>query len=249
MILPKMCIPYFNSVRAWLELLYFLSGPALVAGLIFAARQVRSAAAQVKLAATQLAQSKLDMDTRYKREAVLAALVACGTLRDFMTGALDRSQAIFTNPPLEMREWRLLDAKFEWSSLAERDAAIRWLTSLAGNAKKLDVAISVCNQMELFALPFIKRVADEETAYEAAGAVFCNQVTLFAPLFIGLRNHTLIAGGLKPLTSGPFANTIALFMIWNSRAEKEKLAASAKELDDKISRIEIPAIRPFGVGE
>ena len=234
MIRYTMCASWFETLRAWLEILYFASAPVLAAGLIFAARQ--------------LAQSKKDMETRYKREAVIAALEACEMLRKFMVEALARNQVIFANPPLELREWKMGDLKLDWSSLADRPAAMKWVEALASHPQKLDAATSICNQMEIFALPFMKRVADEETAYESAGAIFCHQVEVLAPLFIGLRSHSLVVGTLKlPIPSGPFANTVQLYAIWASRAEKERLAASARDLGDRISRIEIPAVRPFGV--
>ena len=228
-----MCATCLETLRPWFELAYFASGPLLLIGLYITYRQ--------------LIQSKEDTDIRYEREAIAAALDQCRALQIFLERAPEQCKAVFTTP-LAPRDVALRDDRFEMTSLPDGKAAMTWLTELGKNVGNLNQAIVVCNQLEGFAMPFIRGVADELAAYQAMAPAYCALVRRFSPLLI-----VLPIGGMRdsvtnePIASGPFANAKALYGVWSNRAEKERLDTGAKQLADKSSQIKIPVFRPLGV--
>jgi len=96
---------------------------------------------------------------------------------------------------------------------------------------------------------FAKGAADEEIAYPAVGAVFCDNVLVFAPLLISLKKHE------NPnMASGPFQNLIHLFGLWSTRAKRDSLEAAAVVHESEASKtrreaeeLKVERINPIGI--
>jgi hypothetical protein len=229
--------PWFVHMRAVLEVLYFLSGVVLTVGVFVAIRQLRL--------------TKAEMALRYKREAIVAALRQCEVLTAFLGGFQPRFVAIFQDKPAVVPgRWRPANLAFGETAFDFKGDAGRWLQGIAANQERLIKAIAVCNDLEVFALPFVKGAAAEDIAFTPAAAAFCEIVEKFLPLIVALRNGILMNGLThQPIASGPWEGVLGLYAIWSQRLKKDTLLSRAGSLMAEAEKIEVRGLDPIGPGE
>jgi hypothetical protein len=230
-----------GDVRSILELMYFLSGPAVALAACLALKQLRLAKEQLAVAINALDHAKRDLQIRSRREAVQLAAERCEKFGEMMmtrrNAHMDKIQA----DGIELKIWVLTNDAFERASLKDRSAAEQWVAQLRAKPDALISATAVLNELEAFAIYFARGAADEETAYPVVGALFCTEVQIFAPYLIDLR-HKDVPG----LTSGPFQNSIDLFNLWHLRMRQKELEAEANKLSLEVSGRKPSTIKPIG---
>jgi hypothetical protein len=97
----------------------------------------------------------------------------------------------------------------------------------------------VADKLEAFAIPFIRKIADEELAYNLKFIKFFQYCNLCVAEIIISREAN------KTQTS-IYENVIELYSIWKSRNEKETLQNQAAELLSKSNKITVKKIKPIG---
>ncbi len=230
--------PYWYQVlRAILELLYFFSGIVLAVGLIVAIQQLRLA--------------KKDLRTRYRREAVMAALEQSRRFAQFLEHYPTHCHVIVDgSPTISLVRWSLANVAFDLTSLDVKGNAGNWITTLAKSQPRFAAVITVCNELESFALPFAKGAADESTAYDATAIVFCELVETYAPALIALRQRLLVDSATRtPVASGPYLSTIKLYEVWRSRLTKDALSAQAKALEAQALQITVAPLETINADQ
>jgi len=236
------------DLRSTLELLYFASGVILAVvaclglwQLKLTKKAVDAANKQIEIASANLTLAKDDIAVRSLREAVVLAAQRC---QWFAEDHIPRYQAHlkqFTERGIGIHEWALTDTKFTEASLADPEAAQRWIEQINSERPTLVAAISIVNDLEAFAIYFSRGAADEETAYPVVGAVFCSELECFAPFVIELR-RTKVRG----VAAGVFENAIKLYEAWHLRLRQKQLEAQASAINLQLANIkppELPRIR------
>ena len=140
---------------------------------------------------------------------------------------------------VEVKNWNLSNSAFDRTSIAGWNEATEWISKM-DTARVTDRAISMLNHLESFAMYFAKGAADEQVAYTAAGAVFCNYVDELSPLL------TCSEEKKTQVASGPFQNVVDLYRCWASRMEKENLESQQSKIASALSSIHTSEIPPIG---
>jgi hypothetical protein len=141
------------------------------------------------------------------------------------------------------------DLSFDLNSIEDKPALVQWLTLLVKNTARLNRAIDACNRLETFASHFMKKAADEETAFGSTGDVFCEMAARLAPLIIALRQGGIVESTGRPISSGAFEGVVGLYSIWYQRARQQRLERDARAAAAKAAKFQIPVLRPLGVDE
>jgi hypothetical protein len=95
--------------------------------------------------------------------------------------------------------------------------------------------VAVYNALEAFAVFFIAGVADEKIAFSSVGETYCWSVRKYLPdivLLTGYGNY--------------YKNMISLFLLWNSRLERQALLKAKNKIEDRIQSVSNKFITPVG---
>ncbi|WP_455288189.1 hypothetical protein [Vibrio parahaemolyticus] len=92
--------------------------------------------------------------------------------------------------------------------------------------------IAVSNSLSDFATYFTLGIADEQLAYKTMSYTYCNTVKKYAPILIRLAAKE--------------DSVFQLFIIWNTRMEREKALDEKKKLEEKIKRSADITVNPIG---
>lgn len=176
---------------------------------------------QLKLGVDGLQLSRLDMKNRADRESIETAIAQSAIMAERLV-------------PLHAVVLKRLGAKTlfvtnvgqvsfrETEENAKIAGAVAWVSALD---RPLQIAtIELLNAMEVWAMHFTRRVADERVAYEPCAPVFLQLViTLYACLLTHRRANP---------QSGPYQNVVQLFETWGSRKQEIQL----RELLEGVKR-------------
>lgn len=206
------------SLHEVLEMIYYVSGPLIVAvGVI---------------GLTQIIIAKRDISIRTKREAVTVAALQCQQYNEKIVPLLNEFYIYRKKSNLE--EFKGADMGFDLKDIM--GANPNWCKTVFEKLKGDDDfavrLVSIMNALESFSIFFTERVADEEVAFSSVGLTFCDTVKKMSPFFAIVRDH--------------YANVIRLYKIWSSRIEKKKLASQVGDLYERMTSICDDNIRPLG---
>lgn len=214
-----------SEIKNWLEIVYFLSGPAITLIAYLALGQIR-------VAKEQIIEQKKALRVSSKRDALkLTAeqvtlycdkIIPLQNILDRKIKAegidfLEKFQVVFSAdsikliPPKENIDY----------------------STFAGIATEL---VGVANALESFSTYFISGVADEELAYLSLGSTFCKSMKKIAPILIPVSDK-----------GKNYSAAFKLYSIWGSRFESEDLGKQKAEIEKKLQSKKHVSVNVLGV--
>ncbi len=213
----------WQTLKNVIEILYYLSGPALV---VIAA-----------IGLYQLYLAKRDIQLRSQRE---AATLAAAEARHFNTRIIElttQARSATFAEKIELYEGEVGD----FSPDSVKDAALGRLWDDAHHqpkaAQALGVINSLLNELEAFALYFTKGVADEEIAFVAVGRYFCDLVRRYYPVIAKSRTEK---------QEDAFQPIVDLYHIWHARVAEPSLKKKAEAIKQELASLPKPRVKPIG---
>lgn len=214
-----------EDVRKWLEIIYFVSGPAVA---VFAFL----ALAQVRVAKEQLEAQRRSLQIASKRDALR---VTADQIMEYSTKIV---------PLINTLDRKIKEEKITYFSkfnVEVHSDSVK--VTPVGKDINVDEVISVAseivavsNALEAFSSYFASGVADEKMAFLSLGTTFCDTVKDIAPLLVPL--------GAKDRR---FAAVLYLFTTWHCRLEAEALSRQKDEIEKKLETRRPVTIKTVGV--
>ena len=201
----------WQTLKNVIEILYYLSAPALV---VIAA-----------IGLYQLYLTKRDIRLRSQRE---AATLATAEARHFNTRIIELSnQASSTALAHQVKLYEGEVGDFSPDSVNDATWGSFW-----GGApyqpeavQALGIFHSLLNELEAFALYFTKGVADEEIAFGAVGRYFCVLVQQYYPVIAKSRTEK---------EEDTFQPIVDLYHIWHARVAGPSLKKKAEAIKQEL---------------
>lgn len=209
-----------DTLRPYLELLYFITGGPVLAIFAF-------------LALKQITVAKQNARTASQREAYRIAAEQVKSyaneviplLNELDSKIKEKSIEIFSNAEIVVEDSGVR-VKNKWS-----DGDLDKLVEIA------PTLVTALNRLEVFALFFTSRVASEQVAYSSIGATYVRSVKTLLPSFIGLANQN------------NYENILKLFLLWHQRRETERLELEKAEIQKRLQKIEGKKIEAIGTND
>ncbi len=224
--------------RTILELFYFISGIAIAVIAFIGLRQVKAAAAQVKIASEQLNLTREIASTNAKREAAKLALEQCGYFAEKYVPAFRvlvdkyRAQKLsFLEVRPKPNEPQFIIQEGEFKS-ANCDTAL-----IQREYPQVEYEMLAClNGLEYFAIPFAAGVADEDIGYRETALAFCEGLTFTMAGLYHLRSQN----------RGRYDSAIKLFEVWNRRTTARAVAPFMSSMQALIDQAKSDKIKIIG---
>jgi hypothetical protein len=224
--------------RTILELLYFASGFAIAIIAFIGLRQVRAAAAQVKIASEQLNLTREIASSNAKRDAAKLALEQCGYFADryvpLFKVCVDKYRAqnlTFLEARLRPNEPQFVIQGGEFKS-ANCDTAL-----ITREYPRIEMELlAALNGLEYFAIPFAAGVADEDIGYRETAYAFCEGLAF---TMVGLYH-------LRSQNRGRYDCAIKLFEVWNRRTTARAVAPFMSSMQALIDQAKSDKIKIIG---
>jgi hypothetical protein len=179
------------------------------------------------------------MRNRVDRDALVPAAQQCDRFAEKILPEMYEWQKAVGKAGGTTNRWPMNDQEFAWASFVDPKAARMWIDD-----PKIDSyapGIEILNEMEAFAVYFIKGAADETAAFPSTGKVFCASLETLAPILVVLRERAKA----DDLSTGHFENAVGLYKLWFGRVQRDKLERDAKALDVTVEG-EKKVIKPLG---
>ena len=207
-----------------LEIIYFLSGPALVIVAFMAL-------AQIKVAKSHVEEQKRAATIGAKRDSLK---VAAEQIKDYSTNII---------PMINELDKKISKGGVKFFDNSETfisDDGIRVKPSTDTEDIKsvmpiLEVFTKTMNAVEGFATFFVSGVADEKIAYRSLSTTFCDTLKKNMPLIVMLSSD-----------ANSYSATLTLFSIWSNRLDAEDLEKQRVELEDKLKNKQEKTIKIVG---
>ena len=210
-----------QTIRPYLELIYFITGGPLLA--LFAL-----------LALRQISVAKRSSQLACRREALrLASEQVHHYAEDIVPAINELNDLIKVNDA---------DILFDGEVVVESDS-IRVKRSSSGKGadmyKKFETILPafavVINRLEAFSIFFVSGVASEKVAYSSVGPTFVRTVKRLMPLII-----------VQTTKGKNYENLSKLFILWHNRLEKDRLEEESANIRDKLTSLKDRKITPVG---
>jgi hypothetical protein len=219
----------WQTTRAVLEALYFLSGIGILIAAIYAASQVRIASEQLRIAADQLKTTKEIADANSRRESVRFAAELCKYYADKIVPAQDAAlkkyvseQCTFLAPVQQQSPaFVLKDGDFAQANYDINKIPPEW------NKVNIEI-VTLLNMLESFAIPFAAGVADDGIGFRETASVFHTTIDAYMPAIYYLRQTQ----GVR------YASALKLWNIWHDRMVAQALTPAMKGFQDLIDAAE-----------
>jgi len=212
---------WFPTVRAILELLYF------VAGIVIAVAAV--------LALKQIGLTKQIAKTNARRESVKLAAELCKYFAETVARAWTEANEDYRK--LGLKFLGVVPPQGQPAFLIQNGEIVSHhfnLKQLAEELPRINSAITYLNVLEAFAIPFAAGVADEDIGYRETARPFCQGVQLFMPVIFQLRAEN----------KGRFESIVKLYTMWNQRLVLETVAPVMKVMQ-QLQDAEKSRIKPI----
>ncbi|ELV8813360.1 hypothetical protein [Vibrio vulnificus] len=203
-----MAIQFIDAVSPYLEFLYFLSAPALA---FFAYKALE-----------QIVVSKIAMQTSSKRESYRLAAERCEYFHKEVSPEIDK----FFNLLKEKEIKFLSQCKVTIEGNKLKFVPSEDKEQLKKLVAELEHFHELFNKLELFAMYFTSRIADEELAYHSLGSSYCRLVEKLIPLL------------MMKFYKEECKHIMGLFLLWNPKIQKLKDEKRIKELQKELSEIQ-----------
>jgi len=213
-----------QNLKDWLELIYFISGPAVAVIAFFALGQIR-------IAKEQLEAQRQTLRISSKRDALR---LTADQISEYSSKVI---------PLLNALDKKIKDEQITYFSKFKVEVCadsikVSPLNTDADIKETIKVAseiASASNALEAFSSYFVSGVADEKMAYLSLGTTFCNSVRNLAPLLVQLNANNRRSPAM-----------LNLFTIWSCRLESEALNKQKKEIEDKLKNNGSVTIKTVG---
>lgn len=213
-----------ETIKSILEIIYLLSGPALVFAAFYGLKQI-------KVATEQFEETRKTRMLNSKREAYTIAGEQCKYYLETIIPLLNKLDKIIDDKKLEY---------FEKSEVIINQDSLSVKPYMANNA--LDKVFEECleelhtaiNFIEGFSVFFVSGVAADNVGFNTLGRTYTNSVRKLLPIIIPFGKD------------GSFQHTKALFVTWNSRIENEALLKEKADVEEKIKKQKTITIDPIG---
>jgi hypothetical protein len=213
-----------EEVKAWLEILYFISGPVVVVIAYLALGQIR-------VAKDQVAEQKRALQISSKRDALKLTAEQVALYCEKIIPLQNR-----LDQKLEAEGITILEKfkiKFEAGTIKLIPPEDKFcFTDFNSSVPEL---LDVANAMESFSTYFVSGVADEKIAYLSLGSTFSSSMKTISPILIPISND-----GRR------FSATLRLYSIWGTRLESENLEKQKFEIEKKLQSKKQISVRVVG---
>ncbi len=201
---------FLDVVRPWAELIYFLTGPALVAITFYGLQQLKLTREELKL-------TKEDMVVRNERAAKEKALeYSLRFATTFIPLAITFDETVEKIP--ELRTFTVWRRTSNYNDVIKgyqpSDVPSKVLDAARASIHHPDVGNSfhmALNELQAISAAFATGVADEQTGFDIMGAAFCGMVIDFLPCICVQREDRV-----QPL----WKFIVDLDEIWRSRIRR-----------------------------
>ena len=218
---------FFDQSKSILENLYLLSGPLLLFTSLIAIKQLKVAKDNIKINSQRQA-STMSFELCEKYENSIKEKYTQLSMKMKELG-IDEDKILALNPS-ELRNLpQKITENVEFKKVMENRVALSSIT------------ISLINELEGFCTPFIRKLADEELAYDLQIDQFYAWSTL---CMAELHYFQHKKEGLIKMDFG--GNLCDLFQIWKSRNEKEDIERQVSQLNLRKNKIISKKIKPIG---
>lgn len=209
-----------NGIQIIIEMLYYISGPILAIGVIFAYKQ--------------LVLVKNDIKTKNQRSAVEKSV----EYMDWYANVFIPEHEDFKKKLRNQKDVKL-NYNFEGDNFKFPEPLTVDRTSLNRCiVVKSDAGfVSLANQLEFFSYVMTNGLADEEQVFLPIGELFVDFMNQNQELYCQLRDND---------NDNKFSYSVKLYKLWNNRIEREKLDKQAGEIEEKRSSIKTGAISYIG---
>ena len=200
--------------KDYIEVIYFLSGPLLLIGLL--------------ITLWQIILFKKDSYIRYQRESLKETLAI-----------FDRKIALVES--LKVKLWKAeedesvpdLDKSYvENFEIVESEDSEAWIDAINNSEMVYNYSIDLLNELDTLAQFIVSGLANAEFAYKNNASYFIQVVNDFEH-YIGL--HTI-----NEESKDAYQSVIELYQRWYARKKKEKLLLQHKQASEEIKKIIIP---------
>ncbi len=210
---------WFETLRAILEVLYFVAGIAIAGAAFWGLQQIRL----TKQIATKNA----------KREDLKFAAERCQYYADTVVDLWVKLNAeherlkltVFTTPI----RFEVVNGEIELSGK---------LNIPDVNKQTLQVGfplLAYMNSLEAFAIPFAAGVADDDLGFQETARAFCESV-----------QRIIVAFVISRMVGPRYESCIRLYDCWSKRLKTDDLRKQMKDLEGKIKATPISKINPVG---
>ncbi|WP_319482473.1 hypothetical protein [uncultured Draconibacterium sp.] len=211
-----------QTLKDFLEIIYFVSGP-IIAFLAF------KALGQIKEAKRQVAETRESRIISSKREAYKIAADKCDYFASKIIPIINNLDKAFKENEFTFFENSIVEMTKDGYSVKpyfkDKDEIDRVFAL---------PCLELFNRLESFSLFFTSGVAEDNIGYLTIGHTYCNTVRKYLPMIIILSDNK------------HFANILILYKTWNSRIEKEKLEKEKKRIDDELVKNKDFKIKSIG---
>jgi|GEM_PF-6752148 len=207
----------YEQIRSAFELAYFIcGGPAMLGIGILALRQISV--------------SKEIARTHSKREAYKIAAEQNKFYTDHVIAEYTHLMQAIINSGLDEPsedDTSVSDGKIiTTAKFSDEDTSILM--------SHINGLIALVNKIDVFSTYFTSGIADEELAYSMSGRVFIKKIKCLYPI---IQKFELSEG---------YKHTLDLFIMWETRAKKERLHKKNSEIQSQLDLIKETNIRPIG---
>jgi hypothetical protein len=217
---------FFDAQKSIIENLYFISGPILFIVGIIGLWQLRIAKNSLKI--------------NSQRASAIMAFELCDKCTKEMSPLFNIVTEELTALNVDYKKIQAMGLH-SLKEIKEDDPNYPEVQKLWVNMDNFpDTLSKMADLLEGFSIPFIKKIADEEIAYNREFLKFEQYCNLCAPAIIRELEE-------YPHQKHLYENVIELYSIWKSRNERELLDDQVSNLIIKKSKIKIQTIKPLGV--
>ncbi|MBT2920573.1 MULTISPECIES: hypothetical protein [Vibrio] len=204
-----------EKLKEILEILYLLSGPALVFLAYKALDQIKVAKELAKVSSKREAYKATADECKYYSEKIIPLINNLDSkVKKFDAQIFTKSEVKVENNSISVSPFYKYDHH-----------------ETAMDEIYLDLS-AVINALSDFSTYFMSGVADERLAFKSLSYTYCDTVKKYAPVLIPLVKNE--------------DSTLQLFIIWNTRIEKQKAIEEKKKLEEKIKKTTDITINPIG---
>lgn len=208
---------FYEGVRAFFEMLYFIAGIVMIITLFLGLKQLKVL--------------KEDIEIRNKRAAVEKSL-------EYMD---DFSKSIIPKMNVILRAYDMDDVPHKGIRInnlffLEDSQHTNEVKQFIEEVLELG-ALDILNRLELFSAAIINGLADEKTLFKPTVKSYTSIVVFLYPVICNYRNDD----------KNGFTNIMELFLAWNGKLKKEDMEFVRKHLEQNIAEIPDVEIKSIGV--
>ncbi|MEY4532164.1 MAG: hypothetical protein RLZZ156_2887 [Deinococcota bacterium] len=232
---------FVQSVRPWLELIYFVASSLGAVAVFVGIMQIRMMKKQLEEMQKQTEKAQRSIEITSTRESFVLATEKC----DYFAEKIVILQGEALSQLGEETTKTLVNIQVT-VDVSEKKISIKAKEKIdLSSIRQTSNVIHLLNRLESFASFFNARIADETIAYRTLGRAYCSIVKMWIPItFPDFKNN------------GLWKNTYQLLIRWEERIQKEKgeeeIKRLSKQLDDftaKTQELKYDRLFPLGVSE